>query len=87
MLRRGPLRTLKKEWIPFLEGTCFGEASADYLIGCPSLEKVALGDLSLNLEPATPFPGRLEVTSSRPFVSGAPIISCISWRELALCRK
>jgi hypothetical protein len=39
---RGPYRTFKKEWIPFVEGTIFGEASACYLIRCGKIRKVAL---------------------------------------------
>jgi hypothetical protein len=41
------VRTYKKEWIPFLEGACFEEASADYLVGCTKVEKVVLFCLDL----------------------------------------
>ena len=33
-------RTFKKEWVPFLEGLCYGEASADYLVRCGISKKV-----------------------------------------------
>jgi hypothetical protein len=41
--RRGPReRTFKKGWLPFLEGSKIGEASANYLIRSVRREKVAL---------------------------------------------
>jgi hypothetical protein len=61
------VRTFKKEWIPFLEGACFGEASADYLVGCTKVEKVVLFcfDLAHYARPAMP-PDSKKITAGRP---------------------
>ena len=34
------VKDLQEGWIPFLEGACFGEASADYLVRCTRVKKV-----------------------------------------------
>jgi hypothetical protein len=61
------VRTFKKEWVPFLEGACFGEASADYLVGCMKVEKVVLFcfDLAHTVRPAMP-PDPKKITAGRP---------------------
>jgi hypothetical protein len=63
--RRGPReRTFKKEWLPFLEGSKIGEASANYLIRSVREKKVALFD---RLPCSTGFGGSNPAATEREY--------------------